>query len=69
MHHGVTIWAKLLHVFDRVNILGAAQCMHSELMMYMDTRGHIFSAHENIRLRHDINVLAPRWPTLDASAS
>lgn len=26
------------------------------------THGHIFSAHENIQLRHDVNVLAPRWP-------
>ena len=62
MHHGMTILAKRPHVVDRVNILGAAQCMHRDLMMYMDTRGHIFSTHENIRLRHDVNVLAPRWP-------
>lgn len=36
MHHGVTVWAKRLHVFDRVNILGAAQGMQRDFMMYMD---------------------------------
>lgn len=36
MHHVMTLWAKRLHVVDRVNILGAAQCMQRDFMMYMD---------------------------------